>query len=146
MSLFRYSFVCILLYEYLNIQNIQRKNRVSACKQKHFILASCILFLNTWMGKSRVKKKKKKKTFWTKSWKKTMNWIQNDNQNVDGVDQHPKAWQLLLPLHWSTFYSITLHSFDAVLCLMMVLSCASICCFFFFFTFVFWKFCTEYVY
>ncbi len=21
-----------------------------------------------------------------------MNWIQNDNQNVDGVDQHPKAW------------------------------------------------------
>ncbi len=24
-----------------------------------------------------------------------MNWIQNDNQNVDGVDQHPKAWQSL---------------------------------------------------
>ncbi len=22
-----------------------------------------------------------------------MNWIQNDNENVDGVDQHPKAWQ-----------------------------------------------------
>ncbi len=50
-----------------------------------------------------------------------MNWIQNDNQNVDGVDQHPKAWQSLLPLHWSTFYSITLHSFDAVLCHMIVL-------------------------
>ncbi len=50
-----------------------------------------------------------------------MNWIQNDNQNVDGVDQHPKAWQSLLPLRWSTFYSITLHGFDAVLCLMIVL-------------------------
>ncbi len=50
-----------------------------------------------------------------------MNWIQNDNQNVDGVDQHPKAWQSLLPLHWLTFYSITLHSFDAVLFLMIVL-------------------------
>ncbi len=43
-----------------------------------------------------------------------MNWIQNDNQNVDGVDQHPKAWQPLLPLHCSTFYSIMLYSFDAV--------------------------------
>ncbi len=50
-----------------------------------------------------------------------MNWIQNDNQNIDEADQHPKAWQSLLPLHWSTFYSITLHSFDAVLCLMIVL-------------------------
>ncbi len=50
-----------------------------------------------------------------------MNWIQNDNQNVDGVDQHPKAWQSLLPLHWLTFYSITLHSFNAVLCQMIVL-------------------------
>ncbi len=28
------------------IQNIQRKN-TSACKQKHFILASCILILKT---------------------------------------------------------------------------------------------------
>ncbi len=25
-----------------------------------------------------------------------MNWIQNDNQNIDGVDQQPKAWQSLL--------------------------------------------------
>ncbi len=50
-----------------------------------------------------------------------MNWIQNDNQNVDGVDQHPKAWQSLLPLHRSTFYSIMLHSFDADLCLMIML-------------------------
>ncbi len=50
-----------------------------------------------------------------------MNWIQNDNQNVDGVDQHPQAWQSLLPLHCSVFYSIMLHSFDAVLCLMIVL-------------------------
>ncbi len=50
-----------------------------------------------------------------------MNLIQNENQNVDGVDQHPKAWQSLLPLHWSTFYSITLHGVDAVLRLMTVL-------------------------
>ncbi len=50
-----------------------------------------------------------------------MNWIQNDNQNVDGVDQHHKAWQSLLPFHWSTFYSIMLHNFDAVLCLMIML-------------------------
>ncbi len=74
-----------------------------------------------------------------------MNWIQNDNQNVDGVDQHPKAWQSLLPFHWSTFYSITLHSFDAVLCLMIVLDymwkhllfrvLLHLC--------FFWKFCTE---
>ncbi len=49
-----------------------------------------------------------------------MHWIQNDNQNVDAVDQHPKAWQSLLPLHWSIFYSITLYSFDVVLCLMIV--------------------------
>ncbi len=34
---------------------------------------------------------------------KTMIWIQNDNQNIDGVDQHPKAWQSLLPLHWWQF-------------------------------------------
>ncbi len=25
-----------------------------------------------------------------------MNWIQNDNQNIDGVDQQPKALQSLL--------------------------------------------------
>ncbi len=47
-----------------------------------------------------------------------MNWIQNDNQNI-GVD-HPKAWQSLLPLHCSTFYSITLRSFDAFFYLMIV--------------------------
>ncbi len=41
------------------MQNIQRKNRVSACKQKHFILASCILFLNTWMWISFINKKNK---------------------------------------------------------------------------------------
>ncbi len=102
------------------IQNIQRKNRVSACKQKHFILASCILFLDTWMWVSFIRNKEIN-NIWTKSRKKTMNWIQNDNQNVDGVDQHPKASQSLLPLHWSTFYSITLHSFDAVLCQMIML-------------------------
>ncbi len=28
-----------------------------------------------------------------------MNWIQMINQNVDGVDQHLKACQSLLPLH-----------------------------------------------
>ncbi len=50
-----------------------------------------------------------------------MNRIQNDNQNIDGVDQHPEAGQSLLPLHWSTFYSIMLHSFDAGLCLMIML-------------------------
>ena len=33
----------------------------------------------------------KKSHFEQKAEKKTMNWIQNDNQNVDGVDQHPKA-------------------------------------------------------
>ncbi len=25
-----------------------------------------------------------------------MNWIQNDNQNVDGVQQHPKAYYLFI--------------------------------------------------
>ncbi len=50
-----------------------------------------------------------------------MNWIQNENQNVDEVDQHPKARPTWLPLHWSTYYSIMLHSFDAVLCQMIVL-------------------------
>ncbi len=29
----------------MNIQNIKSKNWVSACKQKYFILASCILFI-----------------------------------------------------------------------------------------------------
>ncbi len=28
---------------------------------------------------------------WTKSWKTTINWIQNENQSVDGVDIDPKA-------------------------------------------------------
>ncbi len=36
-----------------------------------------------------------------------MNWIQNDNQNVDGVNQLLKAWQSLLPFLWSTFYNVT---------------------------------------
>ncbi len=38
--------MCIyFVNEYLNIQNIKkRKDMVSACKQKHFILASCIVF------------------------------------------------------------------------------------------------------
>ncbi len=54
--------------------------------------------------------------------KADMNMIQNDNKNVDGVDQHHKAWQSLLPLHWWYYcIFITLHSFDAVLCLMMCL-------------------------
>ncbi len=75
-----------------------------------------------------------------------MNWIQNDNQNVDGVDQHPKVWQLLLPLHWSTFYSITLYSFDAVLCLMIVLDYVEASVFRFLLHLCFWKFCTEDVY
>ncbi len=48
-----------------------------------------------------------------------MNMIQNDNQNVDAVDQHPK-----LDSHYYLFIGdilfITLHSFDAVLYLMMV--------------------------
>ncbi len=44
-----------------------------------------------------------------------MTWIKNDNQNIDGVDQHPKAWQTLLPLNILTFYSIKFYSFDAVL-------------------------------
>ncbi len=49
-----------------------------------------------------------------------MNMIQNDNQNVDGVDQHPK-----LDSHYYLFIGdiifITSHSYDAVLCLMMCL-------------------------
>ncbi len=49
-----------------------------------------------------------------------MNWIQNDNQNVDGVDQHPKAWHIITS-SLVTFYSITFHSFDTVLCLMIML-------------------------
>ncbi len=69
-----------------------------------------------------------------------MNWIQNDNQNIDGVDQHPKAWRSLLHLQWLTFYSITLHSFDAVL------TGGSYCCFGFFFTCFFFLFCPEDVY
>ncbi len=24
-----------------------------------------------------------------------MNWIQNDNQNIDGADQHPKTWVII---------------------------------------------------
>ncbi len=48
-----------------------------------------------------------------------MNMIQNDNQNVDGVDQHPK-----LDSHYYLFIGdiifITLHNFNAVLWLMIV--------------------------
>ncbi len=50
-----------------------------------------------------------------------MNWIQNDNQNVDESINTPKLdshYYLFIGRH---FYSITLHSFDAVVCLMIVL-------------------------
>ncbi len=76
-------------------------------------------FLNTWMWVSFIKKQINH--ILNKKLKKTMHSIQNDNQNIDGVNQHPKAQQSLLPLHWSTFYSIRLQNFDAVLCLMIVL-------------------------
>ncbi len=47
-----------------------------------------------------------------------MKMIQNDNQNVDGVDQHTKS--LTVYLFIGDILFITSHSFDAVLCLMMV--------------------------
>ncbi len=63
-----------------------------------------------------------------------MNMIQNDNQNVESINT-PK-----LDSHYYLFIGdilfITLHSFDAVLCLMMVFD--YICCFGFFFTCVLW--------
>ncbi len=111
----------IFCYEYRNIQHIRRKNRLSSCKQKTL---SCILYLNNWMWVSfinKVKTQRNKPNFEQKA-EKRLNWIQNDNQNVDGVDQHPKVWQSLLPLCWSTFYSITLQCFDAVLCQRIMLN------------------------
>ncbi len=35
--------------------------------------------------------KERNKQHFDKKLKKRLSWIQNDNQNVDGVDQHPKA-------------------------------------------------------
>ncbi len=141
------------IYCYMNIwtyktkwkEKMKRKNRVSACKQKHFILASCILFLNIWMWVSF--KNKEINNILNKKLKKDYEWIQNDNQNVDGVDQHPKAWQSLLPLHWLTFYSITLQFWCCFMsddCVRLhveasvVLVSSSLV--------FFWKFCTEDVY
>ncbi len=45
-----------------------------------------------------------------------MNWIQNDNQNVDGVQKLDSHYYLFI----GDILFIMLHSFDAVLCLMMV--------------------------
>ncbi len=66
-----------------------------------------------------------------------MIWIQNDNQNVDESINTPK-----LDSHYYLFIGdilfITLHSFNAVLCLMIVFDYMwSICCFSFFLTCVF---------
>ncbi len=41
-----------------------------------------------------------------------MNWIQNDNQTVDGVDQ-AQSLTVIITSSFVTFYSIMLHSFDA---------------------------------
>ncbi len=47
-----------------------------------------------------------------KKLKKTMNLIQNDNQNVDGVDQHPKAWLLFIVT--SSLVNILFHKFTYI--------------------------------
>ncbi len=43
-----------------------------------------------------------------------MNWIQNDNQNVDGVDQHPK-----LDSHYYLFIDILFHNVTQFWCCFM---------------------------
>ncbi len=67
-----------------------------------------------------------------------MNWIQNDNQNINGVDQHPKAWQALFPFNLLTFYSIKLYIFDSVRlhveAYLVSVSSSLV---------LFWEFCTE---
>ncbi len=51
-----------------------------------------------------------------------MNWIQNDNHNLDGVDQHPQKVTVIITSSLVTFYSIMLRdTFDDVLCQMIVL-------------------------
>ncbi len=72
-----------------------------------------------------------------------MNWIQNDNQNVDGVDQHPIITSSLVDIlfhnvtqFWCCFISddhVRLHVEVSVV------SVSSSLVFF-------WKFCTEDVY
>ncbi len=83
-----------------------KERTVSPCKWKQFIIASCILFFFEHLNVGKFHKYKINKHFDKKAEKKSMNWIQINKQNVDRVNQHPKAWPSLLPLHWSTFYSI----------------------------------------
>ncbi len=70
-----------LLYEYLNMQYVKRKNRASAFKQtneqKHFVL--CAFFLSSLgCGQSNILNKKLKKLFFRKS-------FQNNDQITDEV-------------------------------------------------------------
>ncbi len=50
-----------------------------------------------------------------------MNWIQNDNQNVDGVRSTPQSLTVIITSSLFGIIFIMLHSFDAVLCQMIVL-------------------------
>ncbi len=47
-------------------------------------------FLNTWMWVSFINKNKEINNILNKKLKKDMNWIQNDNQNVDELINTPK--------------------------------------------------------
>ncbi len=51
---------------------------------------------------------------------KKKNWIQNDNQNAWSRST-PQSLTVIITSSLVTFYSIMLQSFDAVLCLMIVL-------------------------
>ncbi len=131
----------LYIFCYMNIwtyKTSKERTAESACKQKHCILAPCIIFINTWMWHQL-----KITNILNKKLKKTMNWIQNDNQNVDGVDKHPEAWQSLLPLHWWGF----INNVTVLMCFMSddrVWLCVEASVVFgFFFTCVFGKFCTE---
>ncbi len=100
-----------MFYEYLNKQNIKRKSRVS------FFKTFYSSFMHSFFIYTNVGKCHKKKYLLNK---KLQKGLLVGFRMISKTDHHLKAWQSLLPLHWLTFHTITLHSFDAILYIMIV--------------------------
>ncbi len=95
-------------------------------------------FLYTRMWASVIKKN----TFWTKSWKRTISWIQNDKQNRSP----PQSLTVIIT---SSLVDISYHNITQFWCDIIYYDCVRLSVVFRFLLhlcFFVWKFCTEDVY
>ncbi len=118
------------------MNSLTYKTSKEKTKQNTFILASCIIFLNTWMWVSFTRNKqhfeqKAKKNYELDSERR---WSRST----------PQSLTVIITSSLVIFYSITLHSCDAVLCQMIVLDYMWKYLLFLFL--VFFLFCSEDVY